>query len=560
MAKMIAGKAVYGAVCLLAAVLLVVAGYAHKEVGFVKEFGKGVAISGKPASVGEMNILVMGLESRTDYEGHELDHHMQVVLHSGSRGGQATNTLMLIHVFAGGKKAVGFSISRDDLVTFPQPYDGFARGKIDAAYGWAYDQYLNQHAAEERDARFLDANKAGQAATVATVQSVTGQKVDHFVELNLVGFYYLAQAFGGIEVCLRPDPGNHGLNLTDRDPFAGTFNSGFDAYADGYNKAKGGAQYLHLNPAQSLAFVRSRDTLPGTDLGRTVRQQAAIDYVIWNLKHAGIYSDLGKLNSLLGTASKYLITDSTFNLLDFAPSMSTLKGENLGLTTLPYTPENGVVIPDSGYGNQPQDVNIIDVPRIQKIVKDAFDPQSAAKAKNPTGKANTAAPALPSSSVTVDVYNGNPAAAGLAGQMSRALAGLGYKAGTVGNASAQSQKVLPGTQVFYGAGASANAEQIAVQFGTKATALAALPADHVEVLIGSTVAAVPPGIAAARTATAGTQSTGAQVIGAQIVEARAAVGPAATPTASSTAGAGSGGTGDAVTVAPSARFGIPCVY
>jgi hypothetical protein len=165
------------------------------------------------------------------------------------------------------------------------------------------------------------------------------------------------------------------------------------------------------------------------------------------------------------------------------------------------------------------------------------------------------APALPSSSVTVDVYNGNPAAGGLAGQMSQALTGLGYKAGTIGNASAQSQRALPGTQVFYGAGASANADQIAVQFGTKATALAALPADHVEVLIGSTVSQVPPGIASASTATAGTQSTDAQVIG-----TRTATDQATKPTASATAGAGSGGTGGAVTVAPSARFGIPCVY
>jgi LCP family protein required for cell wall assembly len=551
MAKFVAGKIVYALVCLVAAVLLVVAGYAHKVVGLTTEVGKGIAIPNSP-SVGAMNILVMGLESRTDYQGHELDHHMQVVLHSGSNGSQDTNTLILIHIFAGGKKAVGFSIPRDDLVTFPQKYLGFSEGKIDAAYAWAYTQYLNEHATEARTDRYLHANQAGQAATVATVESVTGVKVNHFVEVNLAGFYYLAQAFGGIEVCLKPYPGNNGLNLTDHDPFMGTFNSGFDAYQDGYNKAKGGAQYLHLSPAQSLAFVRSRDTLPGTDLGRTKRQQAAIDYVIWELKHEGMYSDLAKMNSLLTTAGKYLITDSTFNLLDFAPSMGALTGQSLNFTTLPFTPEEGVSVP--GYP-APQDLNVIDVPQIQQIVRNAFDPQPSTPGKNPTGKANTAAPALPSSSVTVDVYNGNPVAPGLAGQMSQALVAKGYKAGTVGNASAQSQSVLPGTQVFYGAGASANAEQIAVQFGAKATALAALPADHVEVLIGSTVSQVPPGIASVSTATAGTQSMGAQVIG-----TRTAADPSATPTASATAGAGGGGRGDAVTVAPSARFGIPCVY
>ena len=58
-----------------------------------------------------------------------------------------------------------------------------------------------------------------------------------------------------------------------------------NAYKDGYNAAKGGTQYLHLSAAQSLAFVRSRDTLPGIDVGRTARQQAALDYIIWKLKN-----------------------------------------------------------------------------------------------------------------------------------------------------------------------------------------------------------------------------------------------------------------------------------
>jgi hypothetical protein len=168
--------------------------------------------------------------------------------------------------------------------------------------------------------------------------------------------------------------------------------------------------------------------------------------------------------------------------------------------------------------------------------------------------------------VTVDVYNGDPNAGGLAAQVAQALAGLGYKAGKVENASAQAQTVQPGTQIFYGAGAVANAQQIAVQFGATAKALSGLPAGHVEVLIGSTVTAVPAGIAPTSTATAGTQTTGtqstdAQVIGAQVAGGQqAAAGPSTTPTPSSTAGAGSSGTGGSVTVAPNAPYGIPCVY
>ena len=560
--KLIAGKVLYGLVCLLAAVLLVVSGYAHKVVGLVKETAQGITIKGSP-SVGAMNVLVMGLESRTDYNGQTLPNSLLTAMHAGSAaavnagelGSQDTNTLILVHIFAGGKKAVGFSIPRDDLVTYPQAYDGQSEGKIDGAYAYAYVQYVNQNVGKESsNDLYLHANQAGQAATIATVQAVSGQTIDHFVEVNLAGFYGLAAAFGGIEVCIQPYPGNNGLNLTDYDPATGTDNSGFSAYEDGYNKKKGGAQYLHLGAAQSLAFVRSRDTLPGTDLGRTKRQQAVIDYVIYDLKHEGVFGDLGKLDALLGTADQYIRTDATFNLLDFATDMRALSGQNVSFTTLPFTSANNVSVP--GYSS-PQDVNIINVPAIQKLVQSAFDPQTtpASGAKTATSTASPAASVPPASGVTVDVYNGNPAANGLASQVSQALVALGYKAGKIENASEQTQTVQPGTQIFYGAGASANAQQIAIQFGATAKALSTLPAGHVEVLIGSTVTAVPTGITATSTATQGTQSAGAQVLG-----SRTAASPTSTPSPSSSASVGSSGTGGVVTVAPNAPYGIPCVY
>ena len=216
---------------------------------------------------------------------------------------------------------------------------------------------------------------------------------------------------------------------------------------------------------------------------------------------------------------------------------------------LPFTTENNVTVP--GYPT-PQDVNIIDVPAIQQLVQSAFDPQQAAGSA--TGTATASAPAAPAG-VTVDVYNGNPQASGLADQVSQALAALGYQAGKVANSAAQPQAVLPATQVFYGAGASAAAQQIAIQFGTAATSLSTLPAGHVEVLIGSAVTQVPAGIASSSTPSAGTQSAGARVIG-----ARAAAGQPATPTPSSTAVTGGSGTGGSVTVPPNAPYGIPCVY
>jgi LCP family protein required for cell wall assembly len=528
----IAGKVGYAASCLVAAVLLVVSGYAHKFDGLVTGLASSNAISGG-AQTGAMNILLMGLESRTDYQGNTLSSALLTAMHAGSVygvdnegvGGQDTNTLILIHIFAGGQRAVGFSIPRDDWVTYPQAYDGQSQGKIDQAYGLAYAQSLDQtvNASMSRSQRYFLANEAGQKATIDTVEAVTDQKIDHFAEVNLAGFFYLAQSFGGVEVCVNSwdGPNGPGTNLRDA-------NSGFNAVADGYNLKKGGSQYLHLAADQALAFVRERDNLPNGDLDRTHRQQAILDYVIWKLKTEGVLTDVGQLTTLLGTADKYLITDSSWNLLDFSTQMHALTGENLKFYTAPIV----------GYETvDGQDANQIDLPAIQAAIKAKFtapapSPGGASAARSKPAK--KAAPIPAASTVTVDVYNGG-GTGGLAGDVSAALVAKGYRAGAVTDASAQSQTVETGSEVFYGAGASANAARIAGYFGVTAAALGSLPAGHVEVLLGTGSSIVPAGLG------------------------QAAASPTATPSAGSAAG-DNGAAGSAVTVAPNAKFGIPCVY
>jgi len=525
---LIAGKIGYAASCLVAAVALVVSGYAHKVVSLADGLGQGISLNGN--SIGPMNILLMGLESRTNYQGQTLSADLLAAMHAGSVfgvenegvGGQDTNTLILIHIFAGGQKAVGFSIPRDDWVTFPKPYDGQSAGKIDQAYGLAYAQSLSStvNSSMSRDQRYLLANQAGQAATVATVEAVTGQQIDHFAEVNLAGFYYLAQAFNGIEVCLKEE--NGGQNLTDA-------NSGFNAVRDGYSLRKGGSQYLHLAAAQALAFVRERDNLANGDLDRTHRQQAVLDYVIWKLENDGVLSDLGQLTALLGTAKQYVITDSGWNLLDFATNMHALSGKNLQFYTAPIV---GFETIDGQSANQ------IDIPTIQAAIKAKFaSPAASSGGKSSGSKAKgskKAAPIPPASTVTVDVYNGG-STSGLAGLVSQALVAKGYKAGAVADASTQSQTVAAGTQVFYGAGASANAAKIAGYFGATATALKSLHAGHVEVLLGTGSTVVPSGLGSAT--------------------APATSSPSSTPTSAGNNGAAGG----AVTVTSHAKFGIPCV-
>jgi anionic cell wall polymer biosynthesis LytR-Cps2A-Psr (LCP) family protein len=491
------GNVGYAVACLASAIILVVAGYAHKVVSLTDALGAGARLSTAPSAVpvsGAMNILVMGLESRTTLQGQDLSVQQLTETHSGNEsaveagleGSQDTDTLILIHVFARGQKAVGFSIPRDDVVNFPHAtYDGLTEGKIDAAYAYAYDESLEQtvNSTMTRAQRYLAANQAGQLFEVQTVESVTGVHIDHFIESDIIGFYELARQFGGLEICIRPAPAQGGLragaNLTDYDPLTGTDNSGFSAYSDGYNRKKGGEQYLHLSAAQSLAYVRSRDTLPGVDIGRTARQQAAIEYIVWKLRTGGVLTDIPAITTLLSSAQGYLMYDSGWNLLDFAQDMRALSSSNLDLTTLPEISTNDVYVP--GYPGL-QSVNYIDVPQIQQQVSEAFYGSSM----------------IPStvSSVTVNVYNGS-GTYGLAADVSQDLVGMGYKAGAVEDSSSQSQPVRDDTEVFYGAGsaAEANAQVIANVMGVQsATPLLSLPAGQVEVLLGSQVTAQAPGL------------------------------------------------------------------
>src|SRR6516162_215832 len=318
-----AGKAGYALSCVAAALVLAVSGFTYFVVRDVSSIGGSHAINSGP-SIGAQNILLMGLESRTDWNGNILPNDILSALHAGSRqgvengvGGNATNTLILIHIPAGGKKAVGFSIPRDDWVTYPTAYDGQTQGKVDQAYGDAL-------AAEESQLRQQDpgmgqnkvayqGNEAGRAATVATVESLTGVHIDHFAEVNLDGFYELAKVLGGVEACLKnPVP--------------------LDSYSGFYAKRAG---YQHLSAKMALAFVRQRHGLPNGDLDRTHRQQAFLDSVMQQLRTEGVLSDLTKINSLLSVARQYVITDSGWNLLDFASQMRSLTSGNLTFHTLP---------------------------------------------------------------------------------------------------------------------------------------------------------------------------------------------------------------------------------
>jgi len=461
------GRTGYVLSCILAALALGVSGLSYLVVRDVSSIGDSHAIASGP-STGPQNILLMGLESRRDWNGNILPASILAKLHAGSAqavangtGGNATNTLILIHIPAGGKRAVGFSIPRDDWVSFAGTVGPQQQGKIDQAYGVSmyYEQakLRAQDPGMSQDQLAFLGNEAGRTAAVATVERLTGVHIDHFAEVNLDGFYELARVLGGVEVCLK-----HPVH-------------------DAKSGADFRAGYQHLNAAQALAFVRQRDGLPNGDLDRTHRQQAFIDSVLQQLRTEGVINDLTKTEALLSVAKRYVITDAGWNLLDFAAQARDLTSANLVFRTLPI---QGYAMIDG------QDANMVNPANIRAIVHATFYPGPSPASAHPGHHRQAAVSAR---ATTVDVFNGG-ATSGLAGRVSAALAQAGYRAGAVGNTGYRTT-----TAVLYGAGASANADKIAAMFGVTAEASASVTAGHVEILLGT--GATMPNIAAPAAAT-----------------------------------------------------------
>ena len=300
---------------------------------------------------GDTNILLIGLDSRRDNDGNPIPREISKLLHVGpaSVGGYNTNTLILIHLPAGGKKAVAISIPRDDYVNVP----GYGMKKIKEAYGYAKyaeDSKLYKEGIQQPLRERLSRD-AGRIATIATVSQFLDVPIDHFAEVNMIGFYDLAIALGGIQVCLNKA-------VSDTKYSGAVFPAGLQT----------------ISGADALRFVRQRHGLPNGDLDRTHRQQAFIAGVITKFRTQGIFGDIGKISALLDVAKKDVVIDSGFDVLGFLPQAKALTSGNIKFHTLPI---EGYVMRNS------QSVNLVDEVKIRKLVQDLFNP----KPKDPNAKA-----------------------------------------------------------------------------------------------------------------------------------------------------------------------------
>jgi anionic cell wall polymer biosynthesis LytR-Cps2A-Psr (LCP) family protein len=198
---------------------------------------------------------------------------------------------------------------------------------------------------------------AGQKALIETVQNLTGAHVDHYIEVNLYGFYLLSKAVGGVQVCLK-----HATS----DPDSGA-------------NFRAGTQLV--SGANALSFVRQRKNLPSGDLDRIVRQQVFLASAAHKVLSAGTLTSPSALSGLLDAMKKSLVTDPGLDITTLVQQFQGLAGGAVEFVTIPVVNSNAVS--PSG-----QSIVQVDVPTVQRFV-------AALNAPPPTTHPATAAPPPP---------------------------------------------------------------------------------------------------------------------------------------------------------------------
>jgi LCP family protein required for cell wall assembly len=369
------------------------------RVDVINRAGKG-GIDGK-----DQNILIVGNDDRetaTDGELSELGT-------TRDQGSLNTDTMMLMHVPADGSKASAISFPRDSYVEIP----GHNKNKLNSAYTTGID---DAHGDKAGGARLL----------VKTIEALTTLSIDHFVQVDLIGFYRISNAIGGVDVCL-----NAAQNPETDSDANGKGYSGIDLKA-GHNLIQG---------KQALAFVRQRHGLPGGDLDRIKRQQYFLSAVFRKMSSAGTLLNPFKLQKLLKAVSTSLQMDKSLDPLKLAQQMQNLQAGNFKFTTIPTS---------GNTENEVGSVVVVDYAAIPDFI-DSLVGTSAADALK------SAEPADPGS-FTVDVLNGS-------GVDARATknAGALKSAGFHTNIPTTNQSLLAATTIRYAPGEEGAAKALAAQ-------------------------------------------------------------------------------------------------
>jgi LCP family protein required for cell wall assembly len=238
---------------------------------------------GRPGPGSGTNWLIAGSDSRQGLSKRE-----ERRLSTGQlTGAGRSDTIMILHLPAGGGQPLLISIPRDSYVNIP----GVGMDKINAAF-----------------------SIGGPALLAKTIQSDTGLYINHFMDIGFGGFVHVVNAVGGVRMCLV-----HKL----------------------YDRASG--LHLHrgcqvLDGAQALAYVRDRHDFATQDLQREEDQRIFLSALLKKLTSPGvILNPFASVPAASGVVGALTVDQSTslYQLLGVAEAM-----RNPQTTTVPIATAN----------------------------------------------------------------------------------------------------------------------------------------------------------------------------------------------------------------------------
>ncbi len=308
------------------------------------------------ATGSDLTFLVVGSDSR---EG------LDDLTNFGPAGGARGDVVMLIRLDGSTSSAQMLSIPRDLWVDIP----GYGRDRINAAYA-----------------------HGGPSLMVETIRENLGLDVNHYVEIDFVGFESLVDELGGIhiEFPFAARDANSGLNVA-----AGT------DMLDGH---------------EALAYARSRHyqeyqngkwrSIDANDIGRTQRQQEVVRAILSELKSP---SSIAEAGSIANAIAEHMTIDSALANASVASLAWDFKGILTGGVV-------GATLPTSGRTIEGKSVVV------------AQEPEAGAMLAN-----FKAGRPLADQPLRLEVLNGN-GVKGAAGDMSRTLESNGFVVQSVGDA------------------------------------------------------------------------------------------------------------------------------
>ncbi|GGQ99226.1 LCP family protein [Streptomyces pilosus] len=395
-----------------------------------------------------LNILLIGSDSRASDANVAL---------GGSRDNRGNPPLgdvqMLIHLAADRESAAVVSVPRDTRVDIPRCTD-----PVSGETHPATNDIIN-----------TSLSRGGAGCTLATWENLTGVYVDHWMTIDFAGVVTMADAVGGVEVCVNQ-------NVWDR-PLPGVPGGSGLKLEAGTTKVEG---------EQALQWLRTRHAW-GSDILRTRAQRMYMNSMIRTLRDQNVFTDTGRLTDLAEAATESLKVSeeigSVKDLYDLGMQLRTVPPDRITMTTLPTVedPQNRNHLLPAG----------ADAERLWALLRDdvPFDDKGGkAGAGDRTGKgggpsaaeggASSKAPAAkdpsaPDAEIGVLVRNATRSATlgpvgGRAGAVARVLAGKGFTRAAPDTAAASASAEERTVVRYPGAALRGDAERVATSLGIPA--------------------------------------------------------------------------------------------